>query len=147
MERPDPLTVWQLDFKDASTVPADPEGKQRHVVKVLNTVDEGTSLVLNAQVRDDFRTETTLRPVSETFRQHGLPVAVIVDRDPRFVGSTRQRDCPSLFERFCLCLGAAAPSCRPVVRISIVLSNATTARMKKSACASSSPVIWARCAR
>jgi len=107
LERPDPLTVWQLDFKDASTVPPDPDGKQQHVVEVLNTVDAGTSLVINAQVRDDFTTETTVRAVAETFQQHGLPQAVMVDRDPRFVGSVRQRDCPSPFERFCLSLGVA----------------------------------------
>jgi hypothetical protein len=29
------MTEWQLDFKDASTVPADPDGKQGHVVEVL----------------------------------------------------------------------------------------------------------------
>lgn len=107
LERPAPLTVWQLDFKDASTVPADPDGKQQHVVEVLNTVDAGTSLVLNAQAREDFTTETTLRALAETFQQQGLPEAVMVDRDSRFVGSTRQRDCPSPFERFCLCLGVA----------------------------------------
>ena len=107
LERPAPLTVWQLDFKDASTVPADPEGKQQHVVEVLNMVDAGTSLVLNAHVRDDFTMETTVRAVAETFQQQGLPDAVMVDRDSRFVGGTGQRDCPSPFERFCLCLGVA----------------------------------------
>ena len=30
--RPAPLAVWQLDFKDVSSVPADPEGKRQHVV-------------------------------------------------------------------------------------------------------------------
>ena len=30
--RPAPMQVWQLDFKDVSSVPADPEGKQKHVV-------------------------------------------------------------------------------------------------------------------
>ena len=31
MERPAPRSAWQIDFKDASTVPADPHGKQRRV--------------------------------------------------------------------------------------------------------------------
>ncbi len=35
------MTMWQLDFKDVSTVPADPDGKRQHVVKVLDTVDAG----------------------------------------------------------------------------------------------------------
>lgn len=49
VERAEPMTAWQLDFKDASTVPADPDGKQQHVVEVLDTVDSGTSLLVNAQ--------------------------------------------------------------------------------------------------
>jgi hypothetical protein len=35
------MTMWQLDFKDVSTVPADPDGKRQHVVEVLDTVDAG----------------------------------------------------------------------------------------------------------
>jgi anti-anti-sigma regulatory factor len=46
VERPEPLTSWQLDFKDVSSVPADPEGKQQHVVETLDTVDVGTSSLL-----------------------------------------------------------------------------------------------------
>jgi hypothetical protein len=38
VERPAPMTAWQLDFKDVSTVPPEPDGKQQHVVEVLNTV-------------------------------------------------------------------------------------------------------------
>ena len=107
VERPAPMTVWQLDFKDASSVPADPDGKQQHVVEVLNTVDAGSSVLVSAQVRDDFTAETTLVAVAETLREQGLPRAVMFDRDVRFVGSTRQRDCPAPFVRFWLCLGVA----------------------------------------
>jgi hypothetical protein len=45
----EPLEEVQIDFKDASTVPADPEGKQQHVVEVLNFVDADTSILLSAQ--------------------------------------------------------------------------------------------------
>ncbi len=38
VERPEPLAVWQIDFKDASTVPPEPDGKRQHVVEVLNVV-------------------------------------------------------------------------------------------------------------
>ena len=31
IERPKPMEHWQLDFKDASTVPADPHGKRQQV--------------------------------------------------------------------------------------------------------------------
>ena len=105
IDRPEPLTVWQLDFKDASTVPADPDGKQRHVVEVLDTVDAGSSLLVNAQPREDFTAETTLLAVAELLRDQGLPEAVMFDRDTRFVGSSGRRDFPSPFVRFWLCLG------------------------------------------
>ena len=32
LPRPAPMAMWQLDFKDVSTVPADPEGTRQHVV-------------------------------------------------------------------------------------------------------------------
>lgn len=43
LERPGPLEEIQMDFKDASSVPADPDGKKQHTVEVLNFVDAGTS--------------------------------------------------------------------------------------------------------
>jgi hypothetical protein len=48
----------QLDFKDATSVPPDPLGKQQHVVEVLNFVDAGTSTWLQAEARTDFHAET-----------------------------------------------------------------------------------------
>ncbi len=111
--RPAPLSVWQLDFKDVSTVPADPDGKRQQVVEVLDTVDMGTSILLGAQVRPDFTAETALRSVADLVQQHGLPVAVTIDRDPRFVGSALMRDFPTPFVRFWLCLGVAVTICPP----------------------------------
>jgi len=67
------MAVWQLDFKDVSSVPADPEGKRQHVVEVLDTVDAGTSILVGAQVRPDFTAETVLQAVAELVQQHGLP--------------------------------------------------------------------------
>ena len=32
LPRPAPMAMWHLDFKDVSTVPADPEGTRQHVV-------------------------------------------------------------------------------------------------------------------
>jgi hypothetical protein len=86
VDRPAPMTSWQLDFKDVATVPAAPDGKQQHVVDVLTTVDVGTSILVNAQPREDFTAETTLQAIVDTFRAHGLPESVTLDRDPRFVG-------------------------------------------------------------
>ena len=113
LDRPPPLTAWQLDFKDVSTVPADPEGKRQHVVEALNTLDTGTSLLLNAQVRADFTAETTLVAVVETLRVHGLPDTVTIDRDPRFVGAPSGCDFPSPFLRCLACLGVEVDVCPP----------------------------------
>lgn len=112
-DRPAPLTAWQLDFKDASTVPADPDGKRQHVVEVLNTVDTGTSILLDAQVRGDFVADTALEAVAQLVQHHGLPKQVTFDRDTRFVGSAGQRDFPSAFVRFWLCLGVQVDVCPP----------------------------------
>ncbi len=107
------MAVWQLDFKDVSSVPADPEGKRQHVVEVLDTVDMGTSLLLGAHVRPDFTMDTAVRASADLVQQHGLPTAITIDRDVRFVGAPRQRDFPSPFVRFWLCLGVAVTICPP----------------------------------
>jgi len=76
-------------------VPADPDGKRQHMVEVLNTVDEGTSVLLEAQVGADFHAETTRAPVADLFVRHGLPEAVPIDREVRFVSSPQGSDFPS----------------------------------------------------
>lgn len=113
VERPEPLSAWQLDFKDVSSVPAESDGKQQHVVEVLNTVDTGTSILLNAQVREDFTAETTLEAIVETLRSQGQPETITLDRDPRFVGSQQQRDFPSPLMRMLYCLGIQVTVCPP----------------------------------
>lgn len=113
LDRPPPLTAWQLDFKDASTVPPDPDGKVRHVVEMLNTIDTGTSILLDAQVRGDFVAETALEAAAQLVQQQGVPQQVTFDRDPRFVGSASARDFPSAFLRFWLCLGVQVDVCLP----------------------------------
>ena len=113
VERPEPMTSWQLDFKDVSTVPAETDGKQQHVVEVLNTVDTGTSILVNAQVREDFTAETTLEAIVDTLRTQGQPQTITLDRDPRFVGSQQQRDFPSPLLRLLHCLGIQVTICPP----------------------------------
>ena len=67
VERPAPITAWQIDFKDVSTVPADPDngGKRAHVVETLNTIDVGTSVLLGADVREDFTAATSVQAAAE----------------------------------------------------------------------------------
>lgn len=113
LERPPPLLAWQLDFKDASSVPADPDGKRQHVVEILNTIDTGTSVLLGAQVRDDFTAQTALLAVAELLRSHGRPQSLRWDRDPRLVSSPHGSDFPCALIRFCQCLDIAVLVCDP----------------------------------
>jgi transposase InsO family protein len=95
----------QLDLKDASSVPADPQGKRQHVVEIANFVDAGTSIWLHRQVGAEFDAETLLEVVAQFLRQHGLPALLTFDNDPRFVGSPSGRDFPCALLRFLLCIG------------------------------------------
>jgi hypothetical protein len=113
LERPLPLEEVQMDFKDVSSVPADPAGKQQHVVEVFNFVDAGTSILLDAQVRADFHAHTALEAVIQFLQRYGLPPKITFDRDPRFVGGATGRDFPSPLVRFSLCLGIEPHLCPP----------------------------------
>jgi transposase InsO family protein len=113
LERPQPLEHWQLDFKDASSVPADPEGKQQHVVETLTIIDMGTSVLIASYVRDDFSAATALQAVAATFQAQGLPASITLDRDPRWVGGPQGSDFPAALIRFCHGLGVAVVVCAP----------------------------------
>jgi integrase-like protein len=113
VERPAPMTSWQLDFKDISTVPADPNGKQQHVVEVLDMVDVGTSILVAAHVRPDFTAETTIQAVVATLGSQGMPEKITLDRDPRFVGGAHGADFPAPLVRMLHCLGIQVTICPP----------------------------------
>jgi len=111
IERPEPMEQWQLDFKDASSVPAEPEGKQQHVVETLNIIDKGTSVLIASYVRSDFNAETALQAVAHTFQVHGLPSSITLDRDTRWVGAPQGSDFPAALIRFCHSLGVVVRVC------------------------------------
>jgi transposase InsO family protein len=111
ISRPEPMQNWQLDFKDAATVPPDPDGKQQHVVEVLDAVDVGTSILIAAEARGDFTMASAIETAAAIVTEKGLPDIVTIDRDPRFVGETSQRESPSPFLRFWLCLGVEVTIC------------------------------------
>jgi transposase InsO family protein len=113
IERPEPMTSWQMDFTDVAGLPFDPEGKRAHRGEALNIVDSGTSLLLAAFVRADFTAQTALVAVAESFQTYGIPNSVRVDRDPRWVGSPQGSDFPSALLRFCACLGVDVQVCDP----------------------------------
>src|ERR1051326_5774950 len=70
---PSPSAAFQLDLKDASSVPPDPEGKQQHVVETFDILDVGTSIALAVEPGEDYTAETVFTPVVETLREYGLP--------------------------------------------------------------------------
>jgi hypothetical protein len=109
-ERPAALAEWQIDFKDLTSVPCDPEGKQLHGVETLDVIDVGTSLWLLSDPAPDYAAHTVFAPLLQALAEYGLPDRVRFDRDPRFVGSAGMLDFPSPFVRFWYALGI-----RPII--------------------------------
>lgn len=113
MERAAPMSSWQIDFKAVSSVPTSEEGKQQHVVETLNSIDTGTSVLLDAHVRTDFTAETALEALASTLLKYGCPQRITLDRDSRWVGSPAGSDFPAALLRFGACLGIQIVVCDP----------------------------------
>lgn len=112
-ERPEPGVEWGMDFHDVSCVAADPEGKQQHVVEILNVVDHGSSAVVASEPASDYTAETALRTVAGVLLEQGCPDRIRIDRDTRWVGSWTAKDFPSPLLRFLQCLGIDPKVCPP----------------------------------
>jgi hypothetical protein len=112
-ERPEPGVEWGMDFHDVSTVACEPEGKQQHVVEILNLVDHGSSAVVAAEPAGDYNAETALRKVADVFLEQGCPDRIRLDRDTRWVGSWTAKDFPAPMLRFLQCLGIETHVCPP----------------------------------
>ena len=116
LERPAPNEVWGIDFKDVSSAPPQPEGKQAHVIEILNVVDHGSSALVDTQVHDEYTAESALLAVVDILRTHGCPKLITLDRDPRWVGSSSGKDFPSALLRFMMAVGIeplVCPAHRP----------------------------------
>lgn len=113
VERPGPLEAWQIDFKDASSVAPEPDGKKMHTVEVLDVVDSGTSILIEAKPHPEYNSETALAAIATLLTVLGRPVSIRFDRDPRFVGSFQGWDFPSALIRFLFCLGIQPIICPP----------------------------------
>lgn len=116
LPRPAPLSCWQIDFKDISSVADDPQmptGKKLHIAEAFNIVDEGTSILLHTEVRTDFTAETLLHSLAQAIRRYGLPRRITLDRDPRSVGGPAGSDFPSVLLRFGMALGIEMHVCAP----------------------------------
>lgn len=112
-ERPVPMLVWGIDFKEVTTIPQDPDGRRQHGVECFNTVDHGTSLVLSGQVHPNCTAVTAVRAMVTVLRTYGRPQTVRFDRDPRFIMSWSARDFPSPFMRLLMCLDIDLDICPP----------------------------------
>lgn len=112
-ERPAPGVEWGMDFHDVSSVPAEPGGKQQHVVEVLNLVDHGSSAVVAAEPHPEYTAETALRTLARVLVEQGCPDRIRLDRDPRWVGSWTAKDFPAPLLRFLRCLGIEPKVCPP----------------------------------
>lgn len=111
--RPEPLSEWQIDFKDITSVAPDPDGKQAHVVEVMNVIDKGSSILLDALPRSDYTMERVILALTNTFLTSGLPDQITCDRDSRFVGGHAGKDFPTAFIRYLMCLGIKPDICPP----------------------------------
>lgn len=112
-ERPEPGGEWGMDFHDVSSVPAEPQGKQQHVVEILNLVDHGSSAVVAAEPHPEYTAETALRTLARVLVEQGCPDRIRLDRDPRWVGSWTAKDFPAPLLRFLRCLGIEPQVCPP----------------------------------
>ena len=108
-----PLEIWQIDFKDVTTVRTEPGGKKQHVVETLNVLDTGTSILLDNPAHSEFNAETAIRSMATILQQMGCPRQLTFDRDPRFVASASGGDFPAPFVRFLACLGIKTDICPP----------------------------------
>ena len=113
IERPDPMTHWEIDFTDITSIPGDPDGKRQHAVEMFNVVDRGTSILVESTASDDYNTESSIIAMTSVFLVEGLPETLTIDRDPRFVGGYQGDDFPSAFMRFLLCLDIDVDVCPP----------------------------------
>lgn len=81
--RPDPGTIWELDFCTIASQSADAPHKQQQGLEVLNAVDRGTSAVMHSQAATNYDAEYSLQEVARMLAINGVPYGLVIDRDPR----------------------------------------------------------------
>ena len=111
LELPPPLDTWEIDFSDVGTAQADHDRKRQHQVEAFAVVDRGTSILIDLQASDDYHAQTAILAMASALLLNGLPRCIILDRDPRLVGSWSADEFPSAFMRFLLNLGITLDVC------------------------------------
>lgn len=113
LERAEPFENFAMDFKDVTSVTIEPDGKQQHLVEVLNIIDEGTSYLWEAVARTDFTATTVISTLLEVFGARGVPKNLRFDRDVRFIGGAGRKAFPSALVRMLKVLGVGVQLCPP----------------------------------
>ena len=113
LTRNQPLEVWEMDFKDVTTVQLEPSEKRMHWVETLNIIDTGTSMLVDNQARPDYNAETVIDTLVNTLHREGLPRVMRFDRDPRFIGAWSADGFPSPLMQLLLVLGVELEVCPP----------------------------------
>jgi hypothetical protein len=72
-DRPEPMDTWEIDFTDVRTAKASHDHKRQHQVEAFAVVDRGSSLLVDLQASDNYRTDTAMIAIVSTLIQHGLP--------------------------------------------------------------------------
>jgi hypothetical protein len=103
LELLEPGQYQQWDFKDVVYKVVDEDGPHYHFIEALNGIDCGSAKIVHVECRTDFDAHTSLLSVASHLREHGCPKAIMIDRDPRWVGSAQSRDFPSAFKRMLQC--------------------------------------------
>jgi hypothetical protein len=112
-ERPPAMDTWEIDFTDVPGAQGRSPDKLQHQVEAFAVVDRGSSILVDLQSSDEYHTETALVAIASTLVTHGLPHCVVMDRDPRLVGSSTSDEFPSAVMRFLLNLGITLDICPP----------------------------------
>lgn len=89
LERPDPMTHWEMDF-----------GELTGEIEFLSVVDRGTSILVYNHTQPHYNAVTALRAVIELLLMIGLPRLLQFDNDTRFVGSWQTDGYPSTLMQF-----------------------------------------------
>ena len=140
-----PLEIWQIDFKDVTTVRAEPGGKKQHVVETLNVLDTGTSILLDNPAHSEFNAETAIRSMATILQQMGCPRQLTFDRDPVSWPAPAGVIFPLLLFVFWPVWASKPISVRLNVLTAMAMLNATTGPINMKPFLSICPKHWIRC--
>ena len=94
LERPAPMTHWEMDF-----------GELSGEIEFLSVLDRGTSILVYNHTQPHYNAVTALQAVIELLLLMGCPKRLRFDNDPRFVGSWQTDGYPSALMKFLWVMG------------------------------------------